>query len=81
MSISKRQMKQLEKIVELAASLLDQANTSDKGVHKAPPKRTRRSGKELVAFRKMLKSERKKGNSVVDLAKAHGVSPAYIYQI
>jgi hypothetical protein len=41
----------------------------------------RRAGKELVAFRKMLKAERKKGVRVEELAEKHGVSTAYIYQL
>ena len=81
MSLSQREMKQLEKIVALATNLLNEASKSNTGVSKAPAKRTRRSGKELVAFRKMLKAERKKGTPVVELAKTHGVSSAYIYQI
>ncbi len=81
MSLSKRQVKQLEKIVALATSLLSEVSKIDAGVNKAPTKRTRRSGKELVAFRKMLKAERKKGTPVAELAKTHGVSSAYIYQI
>lgn len=44
-------------------------------------KRQRRSGKELVAFRKMLKSERKKGVPVAELAEKHGISTAYIYSL
>ena len=41
----------------------------------------RRTGKDLLAFRKMLKAERKRGVSVAELAEAHGVSTAYIYQL
>jgi hypothetical protein len=41
----------------------------------------RRGGKELVAFRNMLKIERKKGTSVAELAKRHGISTAYIYAL
>ena len=36
---------------------------------------------ELIAFRKMLKAERKRGVPVSKLAQEHGISPAYIYQI
>jgi hypothetical protein len=81
MSLSKHQIKQLERIVALTKNLLTEASKSDTGATKAPPKRTRRSGKKLVLFRKMLKAERKKGTPVVDLAKTHGVSTAYIYQL
>ena len=44
-------------------------------------KRTRRSGKELSAFRRMLKAERKRGVPVADLAKKHKISTAYIYAL
>jgi hypothetical protein len=45
------------------------------------PKRVRRSGKDLAAFRKMLIAERKKGVPVADLARKHNISSAYIYQL
>lgn len=44
-------------------------------------KRIRRTGNELVAFRKTIKAERRKGVSVDALARKHGVSAAYIYMI
>ena len=44
-------------------------------------KRMRRTGAELIAFRKMLVAERKRGTPVAELAKQHGVSAAYIYQL
>jgi hypothetical protein len=43
--------------------------------------RRRRSGKELVAFKKLLKSERRRGVPVAELARQHGISSAYIYMI
>lgn len=48
---------------------------------KSGGKRVRRSGAELVAFRKMLKAERAKGVPVADLAKKHNVSAVYIYTL
>ena len=81
MSLSQRQTKKLEKIVALARNILTEASKSNASEKKAPTKRIRRSGKELLTFRKMLKAERKKGVSVVELAKIHGVSTAYIYQL
>ena len=48
---------------------------------KAQEVRVRRTGKELLAFRKMLKAERKRGVPVAELAETHGVSTAYIYQV
>jgi hypothetical protein len=44
-------------------------------------KRIRRTGQELKQFRKMLKAERRKGVSVAQLARKHGVSSAYIYML
>lgn len=77
---SSRHVKKLETIVKLATEILEEVRN---GVSPSPPKpkRTRRSGKELVSFRKMLKAERKKGVPVAELAERHGVSAAYIYQI
>jgi hypothetical protein len=97
MSLSKRTLNQLKKIVELANKMLANAEsagsngsaksngTKQKSAKKSAGKktstRTRRTGAELVSFRKMLVAERKKGTSVADLSKLHGVSPAYIYQL
>jgi hypothetical protein len=81
MPLSAGQEAKLQKIVSLANELLSassEGNTSSK-ISQRP--RIRRSGRELVAFRKMLKSERKKGVPVAELAKKHGVSAAYIYQL
>jgi hypothetical protein len=79
----------LKTLVRLAQELLSEAEArrgslvADKSVSQgknAPAtKRGRRSGKELVAFRKMLKAERKKGVPVTELARKHGISTAYIY--
>jgi hypothetical protein len=94
MSLSIRELNQLKKIVELANKMLANAEaagpakyngTKPKAAKKSAGKktatRTRRSGAELVSFRKMLVAERKKGTSVAELCKQHGVSPAYIYQL
>ncbi|PWB83225.1 MAG: hypothetical protein C3F11_07730 [Methylocystaceae bacterium] len=43
--------------------------------------RGRRSGKELAAFRKELRAERKSGVPVAEIAKRHKVSKSYIYQL
>lgn len=82
MAITVSQKKQLEKIVQLAESLLDSTDidTSAAGSN-GSSKRIRRTGKELVAFRKRLKAERKKGTPVAQIAKENGVSAAYIYQL
>ena len=43
--------------------------------------RIRRTGRELVQFRRMLKAERKKGIPVAEMARSHGISTAYIYTL
>lgn len=85
MSVNDADAAQLRKIIAIAQALLERMDGSAK---KAPladrsrrSARTRRSGKELAAFRKMLKSERKAGVPVAQLAKKHGISASYIYQL
>ncbi|MGJ0508694.1 MAG: hypothetical protein ACR652_16525 [Methylocystis sp.] len=76
---------QLKKIISIAQTLLEKAGEKEtKGGRSASsngPSRIRRSGKDLTAFRKMLKAERKAGVPVADLARKHGISPSYIYQL
>jgi hypothetical protein len=79
MSLTTKEIAQLRKIISLAESLLANAGKTSAG--KSGVNARRRSGKELEAFRKMLKQERKSGASVSALAKKHGVTPSYIYQI
>lgn len=85
MSLSPNEISKLKKLISLAQELLAIAEPSTKrspkGVPQSPNKRTRRTGKELAAFRKMLKAERKKGGRVEEMASKHGVSTAYIYQL
>lgn len=79
MSLTTKEVAQLRKIITLAEGLL--ANAGKIPVGKSAGNGRRRSGKELETFRKMLKQERKSGASVSALAKKHGVTPSYIYQI
>jgi hypothetical protein len=76
---------QLKKIISIAQTLLEKAGEKEaKGGRVAAGARNariRRSGKDLSAFRKMLKAERKAGVPVADLARKHGISPSYIYQL
>jgi hypothetical protein len=85
MSLSPNEIIKLKKLISLAQELLATAEPTTrraaKGAKLEAGKRTRRSGKELGAFRKMLKAERKKGARAEELAKKHGVSTAYIYQL
>ena len=48
---------------------------------KSAPTRTRRSKKEVIALKKLLKAERKAGVPVAELAAKHGVSKAYVYMV
>jgi hypothetical protein len=84
-SLSSIELAQLKKLVAIAEKLIANAEPPKRGRPKSAgdtaPKRTRRSGKDLAAFRKMLKNERKKGVPVADLARDHGISAAYIYQL
>jgi hypothetical protein len=83
------QITKLKTLLRLAQELLSEAeasggrrvatNAAAKGKAASATKRVRRSGKELIAFRKMLKAERKKGVPVEELARKHGISTTYIY--
>jgi hypothetical protein len=88
LALTSQNISKLKRIIALAEKLIEKAPRAKRGL---PPlqngngatkaKRVRRSGKELVQFRKMLKAERKKGVSVAELARKHGVSAAYIYSL
>ena len=51
------------------------------GNGKSAATRTRRSKKEAIALKKLLKAERKAGVPVAELAEKHGISTAYIYML
>jgi hypothetical protein len=83
MSLTVKEVSELKKIVARLKELLTKA----KGASEKPTTsrsnsvRVRRSGKDLATFRRMLKAERKAGVPVAQLAKKHGVTASYIYQI
>ena len=77
MPLSKSQIRSLEKVISIAKDILN----SPAAAASATSSRKRRSGKDLVEFRKMLIGARTEGASVAALAKEHGVSAAYIYQL
>ena len=86
MSLTNKEMTELKKIVARANQLIAKAQGGEKTTAKASARRTidsgrRRTGKELEAFRKMLKAERKAGVPVAQIAKKHGITPSYIYQM
>jgi hypothetical protein len=71
---------QLRKIIAIAQGLLD-GKGKKTGQGGNGQGRIRRSGKELAAFRKTLKAERRAGVPVAEIARKHGVSASYIYQL
>jgi hypothetical protein len=91
MSLYRKQISRLRRIIDLAENLIvenekSQRNSSARsnvaGSRKSVrQKRVRRTGKDLVQFRKMLKAQRKRGASVADLARKHHISTAYIYTL
>lgn len=72
---------ELVQLKEVVGALQKIVATNGRKATGGKPKRLRRSGKELSAFRKMLRTERKKGVPVAMLARRHGISTTYIYQL
>jgi hypothetical protein len=83
LALNVQELSKLRRIVSLAETLIAKGNgRKNNGVaRKHSGKRIRRSGQELVQFRKMLKAERKRGVPVIELARKHGISSAYIYTL
>ena len=86
MSFTARELKQLQNIFEIASALMAKAqeHVDAKNAEKAERqanKRVRRSGKELVKFRRDLKKMRNEGVPVAELSATYGVSASYIYQL
>jgi hypothetical protein len=86
MSLTAKEVAELKKIVARANELIAKANGKEASANKSSARRSssvrnRRSGKELESFKKMLKAERKAGVPVAQIAKKHGITPAYIYQM
>ena len=83
MRLNAQQLRGLNHIIALAQKLgaiAQQMVENDKRVTNGTT-RIRRTGKELVLFRRMLKNELKKGAPVPGLARKYGVSRAYIYML
>jgi len=86
MSLTAKEVAELKKIVARANELIAKAKGKEASETKSSARRSvsvknRRSGKELESFKKMLKAERKAGVPVAQIAKKHGITPAYIYQM
>ncbi len=76
-SIAKKLREIAASLEELAAAI--EAMPARNG--KSAATRTRRSKKEAIELKKLLKAEREAGVPVADLAKKHGISTAYIYML
>ncbi len=81
MQLSKRQITQLTKIISTAQQFLTEARASKGPMRMGGSPATRRRGKELTAFKKTIKAERKAGMPVAEIARKFGVTPSYIYQL
>ena len=82
MSLSKRQIAYLNKIIVTAQKMLDTAHLEDSRAGSGGgPKRRRRSSVEAEKMRADILAKRAKGVSAAKLAEKYGVSTAYIYMI
>lgn len=83
MQLTKKQISQLIKILETTQQILADASREvpSAGSREDGGVRTRRTGKDLVAFKKAVKAERKAGATVAELARKYGVTPSYLYQL
>jgi hypothetical protein len=82
MTLARNEIAQLNGVITALQKIVIQHGKPGNGTtYKKYERRVRRSGKELVAFRKMVVAERKKGVPVATLAKQHRVSTTYIYQL
>lgn len=83
MSLSKRQVAYLNKIIVTAQKMLATAHleASKPGARSGAPTRRRRSAAEAEKMRADILSKRAKGVPATKLAEKYGVSTAYIYMI
>lgn len=90
MSLGANEIAKLRRIIAISEKLIALSPKRKRGrpplmarkvAAKLISKRMRRTGKELVRFRNAIKAEIKKGTPFVDIARKHGVSTSYIYQI
>ena len=86
MPLTTQEVSKLRRIIRLAENLIQKSGkrsvvASNGKLETKVRKRIRRTGQELVQFQQMLKAERKKGISVSEMARKHGISTAYIYML
>jgi hypothetical protein len=89
-ALSAQELSKLRRIISLAEKLIVSnaklqrdrpKNGNGEASLRSRGKRVRRTGRELLQFRNMLKAQRSKGVPVADLARRHGISSAYIYML
>jgi hypothetical protein len=80
MSLSRRQIAYLNRIIITAQKMLATAHLEDNAAGRGP-KRRRRSAAEAEKMRADILAKRAKGVSAAKLAEKYGVSTAYIYMI
>ena len=83
MSLSKRQIAYLNRIITTAQKMLATAHLEDSRSisRNGGPKRRRRSAVEAEKMRADILAKRNKGVPAIKLAEKYGVSTAYIYMI
>lgn len=84
MTLSERQLSQLNKAIAVVQDILASAQAESKAParkQKSSGKRYRRSAADAAKLRKDVLAARKKGVPASALAKKYGVSSAYIYMI
>jgi hypothetical protein len=90
MTLNANEVAKLRRIIAISEKLIAvsrkpkrgrRASTNGKGTAKSVSKRIRRTGRDLIDFRKALKAELKAGMPVAKIAKKHGISTAYVYQL
>lgn len=91
MPLDAREIARLRRIIALSEKLIASSprrkrgrpslSKNDNGSLKPTNKRIRRTGRDLIEFRKILRKQRRSGVPVAQIAKKHGISTAYIYQL
>ena len=86
LALASREVVRLRRIIAQIERVIDDAEKPTRKRNRSSArgrneKRERRTGAELVQFRRMLKAERKRGVPVTKLARKHGITAAYIYQM
>lgn len=86
MALTVQELSELKDLLARAQKLVDKASKNtgapkETPGQRSPSPRRRRTGSDLVRFRRTLKAERKAGVPVADLARKYGVTASYIYQL